>query len=169
MVFPHLKSLSQHYSNKSLWQWAQERNKYSNPLTFHPGRLPILHTFFLLSICGILVSIQPCKGVWVCSSFHVSASPFQTDSFNEYNIYGTQIMYPGTGYTTMNYDVLGQRDKKTIRGIHVEMNKYQLLKSSVIHYHSMNTIPPSDRRFLFFKVSRPDLSPDGVKSSAGPM
>lgn len=74
---------------------------------------------------------------------------------------------PDNGYTIMNYSLLGQRNKKTIKKIYVEMNKYQLIKSSVINYHSVNSIQFSDRRCLFLEVSRPDLSPRGVKSSVG--
>ena len=66
----------------------------------------------------------------------------------------------------MNHHLPGQRNKKTIRRIYVEMNKYQLIKS-VINHHSMNSIQLSDRHFLFFEVSRPDLSPGKVKSSVG--
>lgn len=73
---------------------------------------------------------------------------------------------PGTGYPAMNHHLPGQRNKKTIRRIYVEMNKYQLIKS-VINHHSMNSIQLSDRHFLFFEVSRPDLSPGKVKSSVG--
>ena len=54
---------------------------------------------------------------------------------------------PGTGYPAMNHHFPGQRNKKTIRRIYVEMNKYQLIKS-VINHHSVNSIQLSDRHFF---------------------
>ena len=82
-----------------------------------------------------------------------------------FNMWNTNHV-PGTGYPAMNYCLPGQRNKKTIRRIYVEMSKYQLIKS-VINHHSMNSIPLSDKHFLFLQVSRPDLSPGKVKSSVG--
>ena len=82
-----------------------------------------------------------------------------------FNMWNTNHV-PGTGYPAMNYYLPGQRNKKTIRRIYVETNKYQLIKS-VINHHSVNSIQLSDKHFLFLEVSRPDLSPGKVKSSAG--
>lgn len=85
-----------HYHSQRVCWWVQEkRDEYPNP-PYHFIQM-IVHTIHLLRIHGILFSTQPCKGMWVCSSFHVLASLPLTDSFKAYNIYGTQIMCQALG------------------------------------------------------------------------
>lgn len=128
--------------------------KSSRP--FHPGRLALLH---LLRICGFRAQR--------CTEFEYFFPPISFISPDSaHNTYRNHI--PGTGDTNVTYDLLGQRNKSTIRRESVEMNQCQFIKSSVVNYCAMGSTELPEKHFFFLEMStNTRFIIGGVKSSVG--